>query len=82
MVEHDGCIGCKYECQDEHLEPCLHCGGTKSGDYYNHMTNGDKIRSMSDEELADWLENVTDDVIKGSCWNKYGWIGWLQSEEE
>lgn len=46
------------------------------------ITNGDKIRSMSDEELADWLEDVTDDVFNGSRWNKDGWIEWLQSEAE
>lgn len=25
------------------------------------MTNADRIRSMSDEELAEWLSNMTDD---------------------
>ncbi len=25
------------------------------------MTNADKIREMSDEELAEWLTNMTDD---------------------
>ena len=48
---------------------------------YN-ITNGDKIRSMSDEELAGWFETVTDDVMKGSFWNKEGWIKWLRSEAE
>lgn len=80
MVEHDGCIGCKYECQDEHLEPCLHCDGTKDGDYYKHMTNGDKIRSMSDEELAEFLM----DVSMGMLFDKkiMNVKTWLQSEAE
>lgn len=48
---------------------------------YN-ITNGDKIRSMNDEELAEWFETVTDDVMSGSYWNKEGWIKWLQSKAE
>lgn len=49
---HDGCRNCKYELQDEHLEPCFHCDGTKQGDKYISMTNADRIRAMSDAELA------------------------------
>jgi hypothetical protein len=33
------------------------------------MTNGDWIRAMSDEELADWLENIEDqwDFCNNRC---------------
>lgn len=45
-------------------------------------TNADRIRNMSDEELAQFLETVTSDVICGSSWDYDGWIKELQSEAE
>lgn len=30
-------------------------GGNECGFNHNHQTNADRIRAMSDEELADWL---------------------------
>ena len=45
-------------------------------------TNADRIRSMSDEELAEWFSTVTDDVLRGSTWSKDEWMKYLQSEEE
>ena len=45
-------------------------------------TNADRIRSMSDEELAEWFSTVTDDVLRGSTWSKDGWMKYLQSEVE
>lgn len=46
------------------------------------MTNADRIRSMTDEELAEFLATVTSDVICGSSWDYDGWIKELQSEAE
>ena len=80
-MEHDGCKGCKYEnCSMESKE----CQGCKQNavDKYTRMTNADRIRSMSDEELAEWFSTVTDDVIRGSTWSKDGWMKYLQSEVE
>jgi hypothetical protein len=37
------------------------------------QTNADKIRQMTDEELAEWLEN--------HCY-QYGWLNWLKQEAE
>ena len=45
-------------------------------------TNADRIRSMRDEELAEWFSTVTDDVLRGSTWSKDGWMKYLQSEVE
>ncbi len=45
-------------------------------------TNADRIRSMSDEELAEWFDTVTKDVLDGSTWNKKGWLKWLKAESE
>ena len=50
-MEHDGCKGCKYEqCEDD----SKYCNGCKQNavDKYTRMNNADRIRSMSDEELA------------------------------
>ena len=57
---------------------------------YERMTNADKIRSMSDEELAEFFENeitMPDDglylIIEGKqIWNKHDMLAWLQSEVE
>lgn len=54
------------------------------------QTNADRIRSMSDEELAEFFENeitMPDDglylIIEGKqIWNKYDMLAWLQSEVE
>lgn len=64
-IDHDGCTGCKYENQDEHLEPCFHCEGTKQGDKYSRMTNADRIRSMSDEELVKFIVGLNDHCLAG-----------------
>lgn len=45
-------------------------------------TNADRIRAMTDKELAEWFFTVTDDVLNGSIWSKDGWIKYLQSEVE
>ena len=72
------CKFCKADCvrsgEDRELEK-RNC--------YKPMTNGDRIRAMSDEELADFLCNNTE---CGSC--KFGhWTGcnvrdWLKQEAE
>ena len=51
--------------------------------HYKCMTQSDRIRSMSDEELAEWLTSITDDAqsdAKSKC--DYQWSEWLQSEVE
>lgn len=58
------------------------------------MTNAEKIRSMSDEELAEFLDVVEEDGISSQCTNipcdcccektecSKCWKEWLQSEVE
>lgn len=50
--------------------------------YETNHTNADRIRNMSDEELAEFLTTVTSDAICGSSWDYDGWIKELQSEAE
>ena len=50
------------------------------------ITNADRIRSMSDEELAEWLTTITNDaqraIVESQCFVDYQWKEWLQSEVE
>ena len=47
-MEHDGCVGCKYEKESPDSKYCMGCK-QNAIDKYTPMTNADKIRSMSDE---------------------------------
>ena len=46
------------------------------------QTNADRVRNMTDGELAKWFDTVTKDVLGGSTWDKSGWLKWLQTENE
>lgn len=65
---------CQHNSDSRDNEPCCRCD--------SRMTNADRIRNMSDEELADYLATVTSDTICGSSWDYDGWIKELQSEAE
>ena len=86
MAEHDGCKGCAYVSRGEHEIPCVKCAQNAS-DNYKRMTNADRIRSMSDEELAEFLCKVKSDYqwadhefpSEEECGE---WEEWLQSEVE
>ena len=56
-MEHDGCVGCKYEKESPDSKYCLGCK-QNAIDKYTPMTNADAIRNMSDEELAEFLLKV------------------------
>ena len=45
------------------------------------QTNADRIRAMSDEELAEWLTKITDDAQRDAITKcDYQWGEWLKSE--
>lgn len=46
------------------------------------QTNADRIRNMTDEELAKWFDTVTQDALGGSTWDEKGWFRWLKAESE
>lgn len=52
-----GCDTCKYEQRDIQDYPCRQCSYSYT-EKYEPKTNADKIRDMSDEELADCLLNM------------------------
>lgn len=78
-----GEIGCHIGYSSYNLKTVLEF----IGEYFeivenDRRTNADRIRNMSDEELAEFLTTVTSDAICGSSWDYEGWIKELQSEAE
>lgn len=47
------------------------------------QTNADRIRSMTDEELAEFLISIEEDALNGEVWEyEHVCINWLQREPE
>lgn len=77
---------CQHNNNPRDSEPCCRCD--------NRHTNADRIRNMSDEELAEFLDIVEEDGISSQytnlscdcCCEKTEcskcWKEWLQSEAE
>ena len=60
MIEDiDYCATCEHCDCEPHFEPCVSCKtkyiGAPTKYSAKKRTNADRIRAMSDEELADWL---------------------------
>lgn len=72
---------CDVKQAAEQYGECQECK-QNAVDKYTRMTQANRIRAMSDDELAEWFSTVTDDVLRGSTWSKDGWMKYLQSEEE
>ena len=71
---HDGCVGCKYQDRTCDQEPCCKCVKMYT-DMYKPETNADRIRQMSDGELAGYMSDNTG-------MSKKWWLNKLQSEVE
>mgnify|MGYP004540010397 CR=1 FL=1 len=91
-MENKGCDTCKYEHHDIQDYPCNECAHSYI-DKYEPKTNADKIRDMSDEELAEFMsENTSCYYCKVQCEDRpnsptesscnFRWLEWLQSEAE
>ena len=65
---------CQHNSNSRDSELCCRCD--------SKHTNSDRIRNMSDVELAEFLTTITSDTICGSSWDYDGWIKELQSEAE
>ena len=74
---------------------CKKCGGISGWDSYfqswvctrcgdmieKRITNGDKIRAMTDEELATKISGIeTFALTCGGAWAPENWLKWLQQE--
>lgn len=65
-------ISCNCQHNSKDNEPCCRCD--------SRQTNADRIRNMTDEELAEFLA-VHDLGLKGNdLLMLTGWLEWLQSE--
>ena len=57
--------------------------GDDKGRYvYRKITNADRIRAMSDEELADFLYETETQYIPIDLLVENNWLEWLESEVE
>jgi hypothetical protein len=77
-------------CINRTLQPdsaaCVECGLSRKN--YKPITNADKIRSMTDDELAELMREITDPVCPpnhgykhcrdGEC--RKCWLDWLKQE--
>ena len=58
-MEHDGCVGCKYERESADSTYCTGCK-QNAIDKYERRTNADRIRAMSDEELEQFAIHISE----------------------
>lgn len=84
-MENKGCDTCRYEHHDIQDYPCNKCAYSYI-DKYEPKTNADKIRDMSDEELAQFLCKVKSDYQwmehEFPSEEEHGeWEEWLQEAE-
>ena len=42
------------------------------------LTNGDRLRNMTDEEIASFLSEIQMKVMFTGCWNEAAWAEWLK----
>lgn len=91
MAELESCDKCKYNEKSETEYPCNQCVHNAT-DKFKPMTRADKIRSMSDEELASKFIEYVDSSGRYYCSDcEYFYtiedaikheLEWLQSEAE
>lgn len=80
------CDNCKHKTCWEYAEPCSSCTSmTGTPTNWEPQTNADRIRAMSDEELAEWIYQVQDgDAYQKENYlpplSKSWWIKWLKKE--
>ena len=88
------CGICKFQNTSRLELPCLECTSNRAIDYFKPMTNADRIRNMTDSELAEFLVH-TQSTIKNcmigieDCKHentdkdcKDCFLEWLQAEVE
>ena len=54
------CQICRYAGNTKDKQPCADCIGYSKYEYEKPQTNADRIRAMSDEELAELFDGIVD----------------------
>ena len=70
------CKDCENSDKYSYEHPCSTCYGYENFKEKKSMSNGDKIRSMSDEELAEFLAETE---LHGSQGSYKDYLEWLKS---
>ena len=90
-MEYQGCNKCKYEKTDRYSYPCSFCVHNAE-EHFQPKTNADRIRNMTDEELAEFLvytQSTIKECMIGVADCKYEntdkdckdcFLEWLQAE--
>ena len=68
------------DCGRAWTKQCIACKGT--GFILYQETNADRVRRMSDEELADWAINKAPSIGKNYTDSRLGLLDWLQQPAE
>lgn len=73
-----------FTCQNDN---CIASGAKTATyqcpDYKHKKTNADRIRSMTDEELAKKISGIESFAITcGSPWSPVKWLDWLKQEAD
>lgn len=77
----DNCLNCKFIKEEDFDDPCYMCEGFNHWEQKPKQTNADRIRAMSDEELAKELERIDDTACAFNRPRTYeGWLDWLKKE--
>lgn len=64
--EYDGCDGCKYENEGDNGRHCEHCIHNAI-DHYKPANRLDKLRALSDIELAEYLHKLANGYLQENC---------------
>ena len=74
------CITCKANCHNAGTtSKIVDCSQYKPG---RTLTNADRIRAMSDEELSDWAINKAPSIGKRYTDSRLWLLNWLQQPAE
>ncbi len=87
MGKKSPCLSCKNKNVYDPLTKCYVCNFSgiecKNFEMYepNSQTNADKIRSMTDEELAKKISGIESFALTcGGGWPPEKWLDWLRQE--
>ena len=87
MGKKSPCLSCKHKNVYDPLTKCFACNFSgiecKNFEMYepNSQTNADKIRSMTDKELAKKISGIESFALTcGGGWPPEKWLDWLKQE--